>query len=102
MERGGLDSYHCLGFSLDSTKVYWRYKSKEEVKNNLIELKESKGSFQYEISVQIKKFDSPPSSPPCQKKIIVFDQKYKRIRMCQSSLLPLPADIICKRSLKVM
>ena len=37
------------------------YKSNEEVNNNLIELKESKGRFEYEISLQIKNFESPPS-----------------------------------------
>ena len=38
---------------------YSRYKTKVKVKNNLIELKGSKGPFTYDICLKIKNFKPP-------------------------------------------
>lgn len=40
-------TYHSLRFSRGSTKGYTRYNSKEEEKNNLMELKGNKGNVNH-------------------------------------------------------
>ena len=57
---------HFLYFSLHSTEGYSKYKTKVKAKNNLMELKESKGSFTYNICLKKERNSSLP----------FFDQKY--------------------------
>ena len=72
------------GFSLHFTKGYARYKSKE-VKNNLMELTGSNGSFTCEVNLKINKFKS--ASPLVRKKN-KLSKNTKEIRMCQNPLSP--------------
>lgn len=77
-------------------KVAQYIKTKLEVKNNLPEFKGSKGSFTYDISRKIKKFN--PFLSPFKKKQQPLIKNTKEIRMCQNHTLSLPVlvDVICK------